>query len=276
MSVAFAYFVWFSFVIGGLALVLMFVRKGLGPGRFDNRARLISQIATRLQLPAPAGALALQWQLPSGFEVHAKAAQGLEITLPLSKQIPAGIGIDRPNLEKGRILAQVNLPDPSFSSFLVFGAQSRLLGLLSEPVRAALKAAADTKMHVAIEDGALRVRLRSSQTREVPDAVLRLEAVARVIVLMPEKAVHRLYLQVQSDDLVPLRQLALHSIVQHFDGTKYADLAIQSAREQGLDDDFLKRYSGRNSGGALSLTAGSDEGNVAIVGEAGALSKVDD
>ncbi len=276
MSVALAFFLWFGFMIGGLALLLVRVRKGLGPGRFDTRARLISQVAGHLQLPAPSGALALQWQLPSGLEVHAKATQDLEVTLPLPKQLPTGIGIDRPNLEKGRILAQVNLPDPAFSDFLVYGPESRLLGLLSRPVRDALIATADAKMYVAVEQGALRVRLAPSQTRKVPEAVRRLEAVTQTIVVMPEKPVHRLYLQVQSDDLVALRQLALHSIVEHFDGTKYANLAIESAKEEGLDDEYLKRRAGRNSGGALSLTAGGDEGRIAIVSEAGALSKVED
>lgn len=260
-------------MLAGLTAVLELWRRGIGPAHFDGRARRISGAARQLGLPVPKGALALRWQSPSGFKLEAKAPDNLELSLPMTRDLPMGMGVDWPNLARGQVLSQITLPDPAFSGFLVYGAEAEAYALLTASVRAALLEANHGGMHVAIEQGNLRVRMHASQDDRVNEAVARLEAVARAIVLLPAGIPQRLCAQVLSDDHRAVRQRALQLLVEGYEHAPACKVAVEYAHSEALDDEYLRRWAARGSGGALSLTeATRPEGAVSLLAGSGGLS----
>jgi len=264
-------------MIVGLTVVVEVWRRLIGPTQFDGQARRVADAAKQLGLPAPAGALGLKWQSPLGFRLEAKAPDRLELSLPLAKQVPASLGVDHPNLSPGQVLAQVDLPDPQFKDFLVYGLEAEVYGLLTAPVRAALRQASKGSYHVAVEQGKLRVRLHRGQSGRVREAVNRLEAVAQTITPLARDTAQRLCDQVRSDDHRPIRQRALHLLLEGFEDSDAATTALKYAQTEALDEQFLQRWAARHSGGALSLTpAESPEGAVSILQASGGLSVLGD
>ncbi len=264
-------------MIVGLTVVVEVWRRLIGPTQFDGQARRVADCAKQLGLPAPAGALSLKWQSPLGFSLEAKAPDRLELSLPLSKEVPASLGVDHPNLSPGQVLAQVDLPDPQFKDFLVYGVEAEVYGLLTAPVRAALRKAAKGSYHVALEQGKLRVRLHRGQSGRVREAIKRLEAVAQTITPLSPSTAQRLCDQVRSDDHRAIRQRALHLLMEGFEDSDAAASALQYAQREALDEQFLKLWAARHSGGALSLTpAESPDGAVSILRTPGGLSVLGD
>lgn len=263
-------------VVVGLTVVVEVWRRLIGPTQFDGQARRVADAAKQLGLPAPAGALTLKWQAPSGFKLEAKAPDRLELSLPMPSEVPASLGVDRPNLSPGQVLAQVDLPDPQFRDFLVYGVEAEVYALLTASVRTALRQASKGSYHVAIEQGKLRVRLHRGQNTRVREAVKRLQAVAQTITPLARGTAQRLCDQVRSDDHRAIRQRALHLLLENFEDSSAAATALQYAQTEALDEQFLKRWAARHSGGALSMAPEqSPDGAVSIVQASGGLSMLD-
>lgn len=265
--------------IGGLLLLSQAfegIRRLYDPARYDPPARMLADAAQRLRLPAPRGATRLSWPLPCGLTAKAEASEHLELVVTMP-QIPNTIAVDRPALPRGVALRQVRLPAGVLDGFGVRGPEAETIGLLADPVREALMAAAQPPLHVAIEQGALRVRLLPQESDLADDAAERLDLVARAVARLPDKLADRLADLATGDSPLPLRRRALAALVDRFSEHAQTAKAVAALREAGIEDENLRRWAGRHGKGALSLPAGDDpRGAVAVAPTAGALSSSED
>lgn len=260
--------------LGGLALGLAAWRGLIGPGRFDRRSRLLTAAAEQAGLPLPSGAQAMQTNLPSGLAVTVTAPEHLELQLRLPEHLPAGVGVDRPGLPPGQVLEKVSVPASDFSHFMAYGPEAETLSVLDRAVRGALEAERRPGLHVAIERGALRVRLGPEDSDLVPSAFEALDTVARVVVQRPRRPAARL-LAIVRDDEPPMRQAALRLILTRFPESEEARAAAEVALADDLDGPLVARWSARRDGGALSLApAEAPSGGLALADDAGRLSSL--
>lgn len=263
------------FVFAAVAGLREISRQILDPGRHDPSARAMAEVAARLGLPAPRGATRLAWPLPSGLEAQASASDALEVVVPLS-HLPRSVAVERPKLPPGVGLSQVHLPPGVLDGFDVRGPEPAALGLLAAPVRAALSAADAPRMRIAIERGAVRVRLGRDQANAVDEAATRAEAVAQPLVRLPTGELERLAaIALDVTEPAPLRQRVLQALLAHHpEARRTVEVAGALVEDPAIDPEQIRRWRGRHGGGALSLSsADGEQGALGLPDEGGRLSE---